>query len=74
MSLSVWLGFLLAAILIAVTPGPGAVNYLCRPNESHLSVSDPLAERAVAHGVARRERRQVALLMRRDLARACEPL
>lgn len=25
MSLSVWLGFLLAAILIAVTPGPGAV-------------------------------------------------
>ncbi len=25
MSLPLWLGFLLAAILIAVTPGPGAV-------------------------------------------------
>lgn len=25
MTLAVWLGFLLAAILIAVTPGPGAV-------------------------------------------------
>ena len=25
MTLSVWFGFLLAAILIAVTPGPGAV-------------------------------------------------
>ena len=25
MTLHVWLGFLLAAILIAVTPGPGAV-------------------------------------------------
>ena len=54
MSLAVWLGFFVAAILISVTPGPGAVismstgmrhGYRAGPAEHHTPAPEAAAEK-----------------------------